>query len=155
MILAPVEAALKAALAAIVADWPIRWPNEAWPSDIPLSQGNLPLTADGDPAPFVDAEVIGGGDGADIAPAGMRHSQSNGLFRIYLCVAQGTGTAAITAKADAISAAFKRNTVWTDSSNGQCLRTMDGRTDDGVAAYEDASRFVRMISIPWAFDYRS
>jgi hypothetical protein len=155
MILAPVEAALKTALAALVTDWPIRWLNEVWASDIPQSQGDLPLTPEGDPAPFIDAEVIGGSDGGDIAPAGMRHSQSTGLFRIYLCVAQGTGTDAITAKADAISAAFKRSTVWTDRSVGQCLRTLDCRTDDGIAAYEDASRFVRMISIPWTFDYLS
>jgi hypothetical protein len=153
--LAPVETALKTALAALVTDWPIRWPNERFDASVPLSDGGLPVDTDGEPAPFIDAEVIAGRDSADIAPVGSRHSTQTGLFRVYLSVGQGTGLTAMTAKADAICAGFKRKTVFTDLSIGQRLVTMDGRTDDGVAGYQDGSRFVRMISIPWWFDYIS
>jgi len=151
----PVETALKAKLAAIVTDWPIRWPNESWPAGTITTQGGLPTDAEGNPVPFIEAKVIGGADSADIAPAGMRHSLRDGLFRIYLCVGQGTGTDAITAKTDTILPAFKRKTIFYDQTTKQRLITMDGRPDDGVAAYEDATRFVRMISIPWTFDYLS
>lgn len=149
-----VETQLALRLAATVTDWPIKWPNEPWASTISLSQGGLPLDDNTSPAPFVEAEVISGSDGADVAPAGQRHSSAGGLFRVYLCVPQGVGRSAVNAKANAIAAAFKRTTVYTDGA-GVRLTTMDPRIDDGIAGYEDGDRFVRMISTPFQLDYIS
>lgn len=153
MIISPVESALKTKLAATVSDWPIRWPNENF--TVAVGPGGLPIDTNGNPAPFLDAEVIGGPDTAAIAPVGSRQSVASGLFRVYLSVAQGGGLTAISAKADAITAALKRQTIYADAGTGRRLITMDPRIDDGVAAYEDENRFVRMISTPWIFDYWS
>jgi len=153
MIVSPIEAALKTKMAQVVPDWPIRWPNENF--TVTVGPGGLPIGDNGAPAPFIDCEVIGYDDTAAIAPSGSRQSTSTGLFRAYLSVTQGEGLAEISAKADAISAALKRQTIYTDPVTGRRLITMDPRIDDGVAGYEDENRFVRMISVPWNWDYIS
>jgi len=158
MKLTPVEAAFKAALADAT-DWLVRWPNAGpnygFPEGVQTTQGGLPLDAEGEPAPFIDARVIGGETTGSIAPAGSRAMRGYGLLHLYFSVGEGTGTELITAETDAVSQAFERVTVWADPSVGQRLGTLDPRTDDGVAAYENGDRFVRLVSVPWFFEYRS
>jgi hypothetical protein len=157
----PVQTAFRTAMAPLVGDWPIRWPNEGWAADVLLSDGNLPVELDGAgvqiPRPFVEAEVIGGSDrlfAAGASTDGKRTSHLPGLLRVYLCVPQGSGMTGVTTKSDAIKAALKRKTL-TDDGAGNRLLTEDPRVDDGVAAYEEAGRFVRMLSVPFDYWYRS
>ncbi|AWK85030.1 hypothetical protein [Azospirillum thermophilum] len=151
--IADVETALKTKLAEVVPDWPIRWPNSSWPPGTKLSDASMPVDDDGAPAPAIEAEVVSGRTTATAGPKGKRRAMAFGVCRLYLSVAQGTGTAAITEKADAIADAFRRVTVWIDPATTARLITMDPRADDGVAAYEDGSRFCRMLSIPWDYDF--
>lgn len=152
----PVEAAFRTALAAAVTDWPIRWANGQWPVGTAVSDGNMPVDGDGAPAPAIEAEVIGGADkllAVGASDDGKRTSDLPGLLRVYLSVAQGTGADGISAKADAIKLALKRKTLIAEDGNR--LVTEDPRTDDGVAGYEDGSRFCRMVSIPFTYLYRT
>lgn len=149
----PVESALRAKLAEIVNGWPVRWPNEAWPDGLETSDGNMPIDGNGRPSPAIECEVIAGQADATVGPKGFRRGAISGLFRCYLSVGQGTGTAAITAQSDAIADAFRRVTVSVDPTSGARLITMDPRADDGVAGYEEGDRYIRMLSIPWDFDY--
>ncbi|WP_431861373.1 hypothetical protein [Azospirillum sp.] len=143
----------------MAAPWPVRWPNSEWdqmPAGYTLSDGNMPLTADGLPAPTIEVEVIGGRDdllAVGASEDGKRTSDLSGLLRVYLSVAQGVGLDDITAKADAIKLALKRKTLI--SEDGNRLVTEDPRADDGVAAYEDGSRFCRMLSVPFTYLYRT
>jgi hypothetical protein len=175
MSIAVIESAFRAKLAEIVATvapWPIRWPNEMWIAGvgnvIGLSSDNSPLGADGRPAPFVEAQTIFGPDTGDIAPAGNRHSETIGLFRVYLSVQKGTGTADINMMADAIHDSLKRKTIW--YAPPLRLTVMDPKIDDNVAIPAaqagtkmdgtvpmptKGDRFVRQISAVWRWDYFS
>ncbi len=148
-----VETALKAKLADVVTDWPIRWANEQWPDGTNTSDGNMPVDGDGVPAPAIECEVIAGQASATAGPKGKRRGRGQGVFRLYLSVVQGSGNAAIQTKADAIMDAFRRVTVSIDPVTTARLITMDPRADDGVAAYEEGNRFCRMLSIPWDYDF--
>lgn len=157
--------------------WPIRWPNEAFVVGL---GGVLALTTDnspaydgiagpkGSPAPFVEAEVILGHDGACIAPAGQRQSFVVGSMRVYLVAPLGSGRAAVNLLSDAVHDTFKRATVY--DAPPERLTTIDPSIDDGVAEHIaqtnvriDAAvpapwkgdRFVRMVRVPFYFDYVS
>lgn len=159
----PVEAAFRTALADAVTDWPIRWPNGQWeqmPDGCSVGEGNMPVTEDADgvfvPAPAIEVEVIGGpNEMRTVGIVGSRAAVQSGILRLYLSVAQGSGTTDITAKADAINAAFQRKEFGRDEAAGQRIVTFDPRTDDGVAAYEEGNRFSRMISVPFDFYYQT
>lgn len=181
MSITTVEAQFVAALANIIATaaavnnlgpWPIRWPNELFIPGIggviALTPDNAPATAQGNPAPFVEAEVISGIDSACIAPAGQRQAYTVGIFRVYLVAPLGSGRIAANILADAVHDSFKRMTVYFNPP--ERLTTMDPRIDDNVAEHVaqtnvrvDAAvpapwkgaRFVRQISVPWYFDYSS
>ncbi len=153
MILGPVEEGFRTMLTGLGLDAPIRWPNENWPDDVRVSAGNMPVDDDGAPRLAIEVEVIGGTDGASIAPAGQRQARATGLFRLYLSTAKGVGSDEITQLADRISATFQRVTVFADPDVAQRLWTMDPRIDDDVASYVEDNRFVRQISIPFEFQY--
>jgi len=63
-----IEDQFRTALATIITDWLIRWPNENWPVNTALLQTTLRSSAFGNPAPFVEAEVIAGLDQSSVAP---------------------------------------------------------------------------------------
>lgn len=179
MSIARIEAEFVAALDSLITNtasinglgpWPIRWPNELFIPGIggvvALTPDNSPADGNGNPAPFVEAEVIGGPDSSCISTPGMRQSTRLGLFRVYLVAPLGSGRAAINILADAVHDAFKRATVLLEPPLR--LTTMDPRIDDNVAEHIaqtniriDAAvpapwkgaRYVRQISIPWFFDY--
>lgn len=150
----PVETKFKELVAGAAA-WPVRWANGAWPTELPLGDGNMPLGALGEPAPAIEAEVISDWDTAAIAPQGESASQRHGLLRLYLSVQQGIGTDAINVEVDRFITAFKRKRFVVDSAIGQYIVTMYPRVDDGVAGYEEGNRYCRMVSVPWWFDYIS
>ncbi len=153
----PVESAFRTALAAMAGDWPVRWPNDAWdglPDGYTVGDGNMPVDANGVPAPAIEVEVLGGRKTSTAGPSGARIATLPGTLRLYLSVAQGSGGDAITAKVDALSSAFNLKTVLHDPATDRRLQTWDPRVDDDVAGYEEGNRFTRMISIPWDFTYR-
>ena len=134
MSIAVIESAFRATLAetvSTVAAWPIRWPNEMWVAGIgnvvALSENNSPLDANGRPAPFIEAQVIFGRDLSDIGPVGSGaiHSETIGLFRIYLSVQRGTGTNDVNMMADALHIGFKRKTIWYVPATGLRLTVME------------------------------
>lgn len=171
MSIATIEDQLQIALAAVITDWPIRWPNENWPIFLDVDSNNTPLDALGSPVPFIEAEVIGGLDWASVGPEGSRQSTRIGLFRIYLIAPQGVGRFDINQRADLIMMAFKRTTPYFNSITGERLTMMDARIDDNVAERmmpnyvridssvpvpsQQGARYIRMISIPWWFEYYS
>jgi hypothetical protein len=149
-----VKAALRTALAAAVIDgWPIRWPNDGWPVGVNVSDGDMPIDPDGRPVPAVEAEVLLGKPSATIGPKGARRAEQQGLLRIYLSVAAGSGEDAIDAQSDAVVEAFRRTTITADSATGTRLLTMDPRADDGVAGYREGNRFCRMVTVPFDYDF--
>lgn len=152
--------------------WPIRWPNENWVKGvggvIALNNENAPADANGFAAPFVEAEVISGHDSACISSPGQRQSTTIGLLRVYLVTPQGSGRGPINILADAVHDALKRTTVYINPP--ERLTTMDPRIDDNVAEHTaqtdvridsvvpapwKAARFVRLVTVPWIFDYYS
>lgn len=152
----PVEDAFVAALAA-AASFPIRWANDQWPDGVSTSDGNMPVDGDGLPAPAIEAELIAGRD--ETMPAGKnsegkRTHRLPGIVRLYLSVGQGTGRSAINAEVDALLSAFDRVTLIDNYAGGETLRTEDPRVDD-VGAYEEGSRFVRCVSVPWLYLYQT
>jgi hypothetical protein len=181
MSITTVEAQFVAALANVIntaaainnlGPWPIRWPNELFIPGIggvvALTPDNAPADANGNPAPFVEAEVISGPDSACIAPPGSRQSYTLGLFRVYLVTPLGSGRAAANILADAVHVAFKRMTVYYNPP--ERLTTMDPRIDDNnpehvaqtnvridaaVPAPWKGARYVRQVSTPWFWDYAS
>ena len=163
-----IEDQFRTALATVITDWLIRWPNENWPVNTALSPDNAPLDAFGNPAPFVEAEVIAGLDQSSVAPPGMRQSTRIGLFRVYFIVPQGSGRADVNNRVDDLALALKRATLFIDETTGRRLTTMDPRIDDNVAerlvqsyvrtdaavpAPWHGARYVRMLSVPWFWDY--
>jgi hypothetical protein len=152
--IAIIESELRSALSGAV-DWPIRWPNEPWPANILLTNGNLPTNPDGTPMPCVEAEVIHGPPITAIGSEGQRVARRNGLFKVYLLYPQGIGTADLKTHADAIEAAFNQKTVLVDTSQWQRLTTYPPRTDNNSAAVESGNRYVRTVSIPYEFFYQS
>ena len=157
MSIAVIEAQLREKLAAVIPDWPIRWPNEPWPANIDLTNGNLPTNPDGTPMPCVIVQNDVGADTAYIAPEGQRLSLRLGMLRVHLIYPQNIGTVGLTGKVDDLCAdsGFKRQTLMVDLSQWQRLTTMDPRVDDNAAIVEAGNRFCRTITIPWWFDYRS
>lgn len=151
----PVEDQLKLALAAAT-NWPVRWMNGRWADSLLLSDGDMPLDVLGVPLPAIEAEVIGGdmigflGYSEEI---GRRKYRREGLFRLYLSVAQGSGLELISTEADTLVMRFSRKTIFQSPLTAQRLITMDTRVDDGVASYEDGNRFCRMLSTFWTFDF--
>ncbi len=165
-----IEEQFKAALAVQVSIGPIRWPNELWPAGTKTSPDNTPLDAEGNPITFVEAEVIAGADTAGIAPVGQRWSERIGLFRVYIVAPLGSGRVEVNAQADVLCQAFKRQTVYFNQFNGERITSMDPRVDDNVAQHNvqldvridetvpvatKSARWIRMISIPWRYDYYS
>src|SRR6266446_2925178 len=180
MSITTVEAQFVTALAAVISTatavnslgpWPIRWPNELFIPGIggvvALTPDNAPADAHGNPAPFVEAEVISGHD-SSAAGTGPRQSYTVGVFRVYLVTPLGSGRVAANILADAVHDGFKRQTIYLNPP--QRLTTWDPRIDDNVAEHVaqtnvriDAAvpapwkgaRYVRQISTPWYFDYQS
>jgi len=153
----PIEAAFEEALGA-VATFPVRWPNGVWPSGTSTSDGDMPVTIDGVPAPAIEAEIISGRDetmpvGKD--SEGKRSHRLMGMARFYLSVGQGTGRATINAEVDALIAAFDRLTMIDNRPDGERLVTEDPRVDDDVAGYEEGNRYVRVVTVPWLYLYRT
>lgn len=152
-----VEAAFVAALSA-AATFPVRWPNDPWPDGVSTSDGNMPVDANGLPAPAIEARVIGGG--SETVPvgknaAGKRTHRAGGVVHVYVSVGQGTGRGAINAEVDALVAAFDRATLIDSAVDGERLVTEDPRVDDEVAGYEEGNRYVRMVSVPWVYLYQT
>lgn len=152
--------------------WPIRWPNELFIPGIggvvALTPDNAPADAHGNPAPFVEAEVIAGADTASVNSPGSRSSHRIGLFRVYLVAPLGSGRVAVNLLADAVHDGFKRATIYINPP--ERLSTMDPRIDDNVAEHVaqtnvriDAAvpapwkgaRFVRMVTVPFEWWYMS
>ena len=150
--ISPVEAQFKLSLAA-ASSWPQRFSNERWADGLTLSDGDLPVAADGTPAPCIEAEVIAGNVRATVCKAGSRVMQRLGLFHLYLSVAQGTGVTTINAQSDALITFFTRTALLNDSLTLSVLRTIDVRIDDGIASYEEGNRFCRLVSIAWEYTY--
>lgn len=155
--IAPIETAFEAALGAS-ASFPVRWTNGLWPSGTSVSAGDMPVTNDGLPAPAIEAEIISGRD--ETMPAGKdsegkRSHRLTGIARFYLSVEQGTGRAVINAEVDALIAAFDRLTMIDNRPAGERLVTEDPRVDDDVAGYEEGNRYVRCLSVPWVYLYRT
>lgn len=145
----------KALLGPLASAWPIRWQNGQWPSGTILSDGNMPVDANGAPAPAVEAEIIGRredaislGDGDD----GLRSQVMMGSVRAYVSVGQGTGDAAITGACDSIASGLRRRAIQIDASTR--LVTLDPRIDDNTAAYEQGDRFVRTVTVPFDLYFR-
>jgi hypothetical protein len=156
MNVALIEGELRTALrAAIDPAWPIRWPNEPWPANIDLSNGNLPVFPNGAAMPCVAVRPMFGKDTAYIAPQGNRLASEVGILKVYLIYPQGIGTAALTAQADAVALAFKRQTIQLDLGQWQRLTTMDPTVDDNEAMVETGDRYVRTVTIPFQFFYRN
>src|SRR6266550_3300726 len=181
MSITTIEAQFVAALANVISTatavnnlgpWPIRWPNELFIPGIggviALTPDNAPADAKGNPAPFVEAEVISGADSAAVSSPGFRQSYTVGVFRVYLIAPLGSGRVAANVLADAVHDAFKRQTIYLNPP--ERLTTWDPRIDDNVAEHVaqtnvriDAAvpapwkgaRFVRQISIPFYWDYVS
>jgi hypothetical protein len=153
--IAIIESELREALSGTVTDWPIRWPNEPWPANISLSNGNLPTNSDGTPMPCVEAEVIHGTPITAIGDEGQRVARRNGLFKVYLIYPQGIGSGDLTTHADTIEIAFNQKTIQLDTSQWQRLTTYPPRTDNNAAAVESGNRYVRVVTIPYEFFYRS
>ncbi len=179
MSIARIEAEFVAALDNIISTtastnglgpWPIRWPNELFIPGlfgvVALTPDNAPADAQGNPAPFVEAEVIAGSDSSCISTPGMRQSTRIGLFRVYLVAPLGSGRDAVNTLADAVHDFFKRSTILLEPPLR--LTTMDPRIDDNVAEHVaqtnvridgavpapwKGARYVRQISIPWYWDY--
>lgn len=152
-----VEAAFVDALGA-AATFPVRWPNDPWPSGISTSDGNMPVDENGVPLPAIEAELISGRD--ETLPvgknaAGKRTHRLLGAVRLYVSVGQGTGRAEINTEVDALLATFDRATLIDNQADGERLVTEDPRVDNDVAAYEEGNRFVRMITVPWLYLYQT
>ncbi len=149
--------------------WPIRWPNELFIPGIggviALTPDNAPADAHGNPAPFVEAEIISGRDDS-AAGTGPRQSHTVGVFRVYLVAPLGSGRVGANILADAVHDGFKRKTIYINPPDR--LTTWDPRIDDGVAEHVaqtnvriDAAvpapwkgaRYVRQISTSWFWDY--
>jgi hypothetical protein len=150
-----IESELRSALEGIVTDWPIRWPNEPWPAYVDLSNGNLPTNLDGSPLPCIFAMVIHGTPITAIGGEGNRQARRNGLLQIHCIYPQGIGTVDLDAHVDAIEAGLNQKTIMLDTSLWERLTTYPARTDDNVAAVEAANRFVRTVTVPYEFFYRS
>jgi hypothetical protein len=153
--IAIIEAELRTKLAATIIDWPIRWPNEPWPANLDLTNGNQPTNNDGTPMPYVLVENLVGADTATIAPEGQRVSERLGMMRVHLVYPENYGTVELTGKVDILWMAFKRQTLRLDTDLWQRLTTMDPRIDDNAAVVETGDRFVRTVTVPWEFFYRS
>lgn len=181
MSIATIEAQFVSALASVVSTaiaanglgpWPIRWPNDAWIIGvgglIALNNDNAPVDGHGNPAPFIEAEVIAGNVFSSIAPAGQRQSFRTGLCRVYLVAPLGSGRVAVNTLADALIVAFSKQTIYYNPP--ERLTTMDARVDDHLAEHLvqtnvriDAQvpapwkgdRYVRPVVLPWFFDFMS
>lgn len=152
----PAAQIVRDALAPLAAPWAFRWENEPWENAPALSEGNLPVTDGGDAFPAVDAELIAGDDplfAIGASADGLRSSEQEGLLRVLLSVQQGTGSADIVSKRDAIAAAFKR-AVMLPASGGR-LVFEDPRSDRDVAWYEEGNRYVVQISVPFSYWHRT
>ncbi|MFP5513348.1 MAG: hypothetical protein ACLGJC_09730 [Alphaproteobacteria bacterium] len=152
-----VEDAFVAALEG-VATFPVKWPNDPWPDGISTSDGNMPIDENGLPSPAIEAELIAGRD--ETLPigkneGGKRTHMLPGIVRFYLSVGQGTGRVAINAEVGALLAAFDRVTLIDNQANGERLVTEDPRVDDDAASYEEGNRYVRTVTVPWSYIYRT
>lgn len=153
----PVEDAFVTALGA-AATFPVRWPNDPWPSGISTSDGNMPVDENGVPLPAIEAELISGRD--ETLPvgknaAGKRTHRLPGIVRLYLSVGHGTGRTLINAEVDALLSAFDRATLIDNQADGERLVTEDPRVDDDAASYEEGNRYVRTVTVPWSYIYRT
>ena len=157
MTISVIESELRSALEGIVTDWPIRWPNEPWPPGLNLdfSNGNLPVNPDGSPLPCIYARVIHATPITAIGGEGNRQARRNGLLQIHCIYPQGIGTVDLDAHIDAIEAGLNQKTIMLDTSLWERLTTYPARTDDNVAAVEAANRFIRTVTVPYEFFYRS
>ena len=156
--LTTIETAFTGALAGATT-WPVRWPNDAWPETVTnLSDGNMPLDAEGRPAPAIEAEIIAGNPetiGIGMGGDGKRTQRLDGIARFYLSVGLGTGRTEIVTEADFIRDAFSRFTMIDVRSSGEKLTTEDARIDDGAAAYEEGNRFCRTVTVPFTYLFRA
>jgi len=161
MSIALIESELRAALTALnVLQWPTRWPNEPWPTGIEVAPGNLPVDVNGAPIPCMLAEDITGDDtsaiGQGVAQGGAgRLSTRLGTLRVYLLVGQNTGATLIQTQADNIALGFKRQTIYADPPTWARLTTMDPHVDAPDPNVETGDRYVRMVTVPWIFEYRN
>lgn len=145
--LAPAITAIKAYVAANYSNWPVRWANEPFPG----GTYELP-TADGVPAPFIEAEIIGGRNSIEaFSVPGNRLFIHPLIIRFYFSTPQGTGIEAAIAEADVFAAFMERKEF--GQSGGQTVRTADFSTYDDVASYEEGNRFVLLCSVPAEFYY--
>lgn len=141
---APAEAAIKGYVAANFSAWPIRWQGDP--------DFRSPLNVNGSPAPFIEAEIIGGYNRlVGFSKVGNRVFIHPGLIRFYLCIPNGTGTAVANEIADQLSAFMQRAEF--GQSGDQMVRTLDFSTNGGVAGYEDGNYFVLQSSVPFDFYY--
>jgi hypothetical protein len=153
-----IQGEFKSALAAAIWDWPIRWPNEAWPAGVQTetTTGNLPVDADGNAIPCVQAE-INYDPKALTCPGldGNRLSMQWGICKVYLLVPRYWGSDDLNRKLGDLRRAFKQQTPQADPTQWQRLSTEELSVDSNGAAVEDGTRFVRTVSIKFWFTYRS
>ena len=155
MTIAIIEAELRTALSGAVTDWPIRWPNEPWPAGTLLTNGNLPTNPDGTPMPCVQAEAIHGTPIIAIGAEGQRVTYRYGNLKVYAIYPQGGGTTDLTTHLDNIETHFQQRTIQLDLAQSQRLTTLNPRTDNNAAAVESGNRFVRTVTVPYQFFYRT
>jgi hypothetical protein len=152
-----IKSELKTALSGAISDWPIRWANEQWPPGTRTSTtaGNLPVDADGLPLPCLQATLAMGEDSASPGLEDNRVSTQLGMFKIYFFYPQGWGDEALLRKFGDLRRSFKRKTIQLDDSQWQRLTLMDARIDRDGAASEDGTRYIRTVTFPFWFYYRS
>jgi hypothetical protein len=171
----PATEGIKQYVQAGFSTWPLRWAGDRW--TVRVDDNNNPISDDGTPRSFIEAEIIGGTNQLRaFSTPGNRVFIQPGSVRFYIAVEELTGMTAAEEVADELSELMERVSItplfalldgdgnYVVSSDGyrvvgadttMIIRTRDFSINHGVATMETGNYSVLMCTVPFDFTYHN
>lgn len=138
-----------------IVTWPIRWENENWGELVLIGDGDMPVSAQGEPISCIEGEIIVVADESCIGELGVAKIQSRmtGWVYFYLSVKKGIGTGEIDLQIDKLWTGLKGKTIYSAPMVGRQISVGNPVFDEDVGRYQDGNRFGKVVRFEWFYDY--